>query len=51
MLIKEGGIPTVLLGPGSIQQAHTVDEYIEVAELERAVDVYLDLLQLWWERG
>lgn len=34
------GIPTVVLGPGSIAQAHTEDEWISVAELERGVEVY-----------
>ena len=29
-----------LLGPGSIHVAHTDDEYVEIAELERAVDLY-----------
>ncbi len=29
------GIPTVLCGPGSIEQAHKVDEYVELAQLER----------------
>jgi len=29
------GIPTVLCGPGSIEQAHKVDEYVEVAQLEQ----------------
>jgi acetylornithine deacetylase len=48
MLIKEGGIPTVLWGPGSIMQAHTVDEYIELDEIRRGVTGYLDLLQRWW---
>ncbi|CAJ36254.1 M20 family metallopeptidase [Methanocella arvoryzae] len=38
-------IPTVILGPGSIQQAHVIDEYIEIAELRKAVDVYERLLQ------
>jgi acetylornithine deacetylase len=27
------GIPTVVVGPGDIDQAHTADEFIEVAEL------------------
>ncbi len=30
-----GGVPSICLGPGSIDQAHTVDEFIEVAELSR----------------
>lgn len=32
-----------LLGPGSITVAHTADEYIEIAELQRAVDRYVSL--------
>jgi len=36
----ERGIPLVVLGPGDIAQAHTADEWIELAQLERAVDVY-----------
>lgn len=30
----------VLVGPGSVTVAHTADEYCEIGELERAVDVY-----------
>jgi acetylornithine deacetylase len=29
------GIPTVLCGPGSIDQAHQADEYLDLAQLER----------------
>jgi len=29
------GLPTVLCGPGSIDQAHQPDEYVEVAQMER----------------
>lgn len=32
----------VLVGPGSATLAHTADEYCEVAELVRAVDIYAD---------
>ena len=38
------GIPTVVFGPGSIEQAHTKDEWISVAELELAVDVLYDFI-------
>jgi acetylornithine deacetylase/succinyl-diaminopimelate desuccinylase-like protein len=31
------GVPCVVYGPGSIAQAHTVDEWIEVAHVEAAV--------------
>ena len=34
------GIPTFLLGPGSIEQAHTVDEWISLEELQAAPEVY-----------
>jgi acetylornithine deacetylase len=34
------GLPTVLLGPGSIRQAHTADESIALAEIEKAIRVY-----------
>lgn len=36
-----------VFGPGSIAQAHTADEYIEISELERGAEVigrFLDLL-------
>ena len=34
-LFDEGGVPTVIVGPGSIEQAHKADEWIEAAELEK----------------
>lgn len=34
------GVPSVVFGPGSIDQAHTKDEWIEVDQLEKAADVY-----------
>lgn len=39
------GIPCVLFGPGSIRQAHTKDEFIELAEVARAVDVYAAMIR------
>lgn len=38
--IAAAGIPTAVLGPGSIAQAHTVDEWIAVEQLELAVEIY-----------
>ena len=35
------GIPAFLLGPGSIDQAHAVDEWVAVSELVAARDSYL----------
>lgn len=40
----EAGIPTVGLGPSREDQAHTVDEYVELSQLERACESYYALL-------
>jgi acetylornithine deacetylase len=34
-LFKNAGIPTVVCGPGSIEQAHHADEYVSLAQLAR----------------
>jgi acetylornithine deacetylase len=34
--IAAAGIPSVVFGPGSIAEAHTADEWIEIEQLERA---------------
>jgi succinyl-diaminopimelate desuccinylase len=34
------GVSSVVFGPGSIAQAHTKDEYIEIDQLEKAAEVY-----------
>ncbi len=34
------GIPSIILGPGSIDQAHAAVEYIECRQVVQAVDVY-----------
>lgn len=38
-----GGLPCVVLGPGSIDQAHTIDEWIDLDQVVQAVDVYTQL--------
>lgn len=37
--IARAGVPAVVFGPGSIDQAHTVDEWLALDELERASQV------------
>ncbi len=37
------GIPTLIVGPGSMSQAHVADEHVRVDLVERAVDVYEQL--------
>lgn len=44
--LAEAGIPSAVLGPGHIAQAHTSDEWLELAQLERAGDVYLNLMRM-----
>ncbi len=44
VLASEGGIPGVAAGPGDIAQAHTADEWIDEAELERGATFYRDFL-------
>ena len=36
----ERGVPTVVLGPGSIDQAHGAVEWVECDQVVRAVDIY-----------
>jgi acetylornithine deacetylase ArgE len=39
------GIPTVVLGPGSVKQAHIVDEYAPVEQIESAEAVYRQMIE------
>ena len=35
----------VVLGPGNIQQAHTIDEWIEIEQLHQAVDTFSEMVR------
>ncbi|MHA1935197.1 MAG: M20 family metallopeptidase [Candidatus Thorarchaeota archaeon] len=37
------GIMNVICGPGSIEQAHQPNEYIEISQMSQAVKIYLDI--------
>jgi acetylornithine deacetylase len=41
------GIPTVVFGPGDIQQAHTMDEWVAIDQLHAAVESYYLLAATW----
>jgi acetylornithine deacetylase/succinyl-diaminopimelate desuccinylase family protein len=43
-IIGPAGVPSVVFGPGSIEQAHTADEWISLAELEAASEVLYQML-------
>ena len=40
-LFQEIGISTVVCGPGSIEQAHKIDEFIELSEIKKCL-VFLE---------
>jgi succinyl-diaminopimelate desuccinylase len=44
-VLAAGGIPSVVFGPGDIAQAHTADEWIELAQLERGRELLERFLQ------
>lgn len=41
-IYSAAGVPTIVFGPGSIEQAHTVDEWIEVAQVDIAATALVD---------
>ena len=38
-------VPTLIIGPGSIAQAHIADEFVQTQEVVEAVSVYTDFVQ------
>lgn len=43
-LLAATGVPAVVYGPGSVAQAHTADEWIDLAELATAAETYYHFL-------
>jgi acetylornithine deacetylase/succinyl-diaminopimelate desuccinylase family protein len=46
-LVNDGGIPTVILGPGSLDVAHQANEHISIDQMALAVQVYLRTIETW----
>jgi acetylornithine deacetylase/succinyl-diaminopimelate desuccinylase-like protein len=44
-VLAGGGIPSIVFGPGDIAQAHTADEWIASAQLERGRDLMVRFLR------
>jgi len=42
--LSNGGIPSICIGPGSIDQAHTIDEFIDIAALERGAAFFTEFV-------
>ena len=44
-LYTKAGIPSLVLGPGSIRQAHITDEFVELAEARKAQAIYSKMVR------
>ena len=49
--LSANGTPTVVFGPGSIQQAHTADEWVSVDQLEKATEIMYQFARQGAELG
>ncbi|MFS0723056.1 M20 family metallopeptidase [Paenibacillus sp. 1P07SE] len=41
------GVPTVVFGPGSIAQAHTADEWVDLEQVAQAEAILMDVIRNW----
>jgi acetylornithine deacetylase len=44
-LVSAAGIPALVFGPGNIEQAHTVDEWVSLEQLETALGVFSKMVR------
>ena len=44
-LFSDAGLPALVLGPGEIAQAHAVDEWVSLAQLEQIEALYRGIVQ------
>ena len=44
-LLQTLGLETLVMGPGSIDQAHQPDEYLELSQLQPTVDILKGLIK------
>jgi acetylornithine deacetylase/succinyl-diaminopimelate desuccinylase family protein len=50
-LVNGAGIPTVILGPDSIEAAHQVNECISIDQMTQAVELYIQTIANWASDG
>ena len=43
--ILSEAVPCIVVGPGDLRQAHTVNEWVSVEQLHQSVDLYLKFIQ------
>lgn len=46
-LVNIAGIPTVILGPGSLRNAHAPNEFVELCQLDQAADIYEKIIRTY----
>ena len=46
--LSRAGIPSIVFGPGSIDRAHTPEEYVELDQVETAVEFYRRFVLEFW---
>ncbi len=46
-LVNQGGIPTIIFGPGTIAQAHKPDEHIALFEYADCIEHLIDFIWAW----
>jgi acetylornithine deacetylase len=46
-LVNQGGIPSIIFGPGSIAQAHRPDEFIELSEYTACIEHLIAIIATW----
>ncbi len=44
-LFNQAGLPALVLGPGNIAQAHTVDEWVAIDQLLKCYAIYQGVIQ------
>jgi acetylornithine deacetylase/succinyl-diaminopimelate desuccinylase family protein len=42
--LMSSGVPTVIFGSGKLEQAHEINEYVEVEEIVKAAEIYAHLI-------
>ncbi len=46
-LVNDANIPTVVLGPGSLDVAHKANEWVDIGQVQTAALVYADIVDDW----
>ena len=46
-LSKIGKMPVIILGPGDGKQAHTIDEFVELDQFYKAIEIYANVIIDW----